>query len=39
VLILVKDVIMLFIQSKESMDISTSTYECQNENRILYGTL
>jgi hypothetical protein len=29
VLILVKDVIMQFIQSKESVDIWSFTYECQ----------
>jgi hypothetical protein len=31
VLILFMYVIMEFIQSKESMDISASTYECQYE--------
>jgi hypothetical protein len=32
VLILVKDMIMEFNQRKASMDISSSTYECQYEN-------
>jgi len=32
VLISVKDMVVEFIQSKASMDISSSTYECQNVN-------